>query len=141
MDLTELLTTVSAIILAAVATAFALLLGRKISQREEVRANKELYLKRENADLMEQLHRVREAIEEKELEIEKCRSEVAEKNKDIAELQERLRFAEKVTERDLRTSQALSDSTSRRLEVILSELVLLQRQLETVVGKEKREKK
>ena len=85
-------------VLLAVATFY---LARRISERAEIEALRRTVLQKQVNELTVELHEAREAIEAEEAETAFLKSELEEREAIIVEMQERLKFAEKVSERDI----------------------------------------
>jgi hypothetical protein len=122
-----------------VPAALAFWLARRLSSRIEERAEKIREL-REQLVVSEKRNKEKDGvIKEKQLEIEQLKLTLAEKDKKIAELEERTKFAEKVSERDLdRIKERISD-----MQAILQKISEMQTTISEInrIAEEERKRK
>lgn len=113
---------VVSIISGFVGVIFTFYAGRKISQRIEIEATRRRALEKEIEMIHVMLEQARKTIEIRDKEIQSLKSELEKKEEKIAELQDRVKFAEKVSERDFEQVQARLRKTILQIEKMLKEI-------------------
>ena len=128
------------VILTIASGIIVFIMGRILSRSIEERAEKTKMLKFELEALEVQLNKANEIIEQRNREIESLRSELEEKEREIYELKERLKFAEKVSERDIEFLRSQIGNLNARMAVVANAVEKLHYMLEKKIAKRRAKK-
>lgn len=121
MDLPEIMNIVALVV--GVATGIvALWASRQLSKRMERKTLGERDLKDRLLSEQKRLELLAEVVNDKEREIGSLKSELTEKDKKIAELKERIRFAERVSSRDIDRIRMMLTSMSDTIKELMERL-------------------
>lgn len=129
------------IVIISMATGIiAFIMSRLLSRSIEERAERAKKLKIELKSLVVELEKAKEIIEQRNREIESLRSELEEKERQISELKERLKFAEKVSERDIEFLRLQVGKLSAMMDEIADKFERLHYTLEKEMAKRRAKK-
>jgi predicted RNase H-like nuclease (RuvC/YqgF family) len=121
VDLPEIMNIVALVV--GVATGIvALWASRQLSKRMERKTLGERDLKDRLLSEQKRLELLAEVVNDKEREIGSLKSELTEKDKKIAELKERIRFAERVSSRDIDRIRMMLTSMSDTIKELMERL-------------------